>query len=255
MRRTLKRWWYKITGMTPAKMPMVSYWKRSDHVEAKLTEVDGYQMLVMQGEKEPVRGFPRGHLLIPHGQQYGEFSVLKHQVKQVFNRAWEHKDPAEMKKDLGQCLGYLDPLKYDLLPPGAMNPAVREIHRAWTEVAPGRMSYKLRDALCLILAEDDGYRYRVMWMSLWIPLIKWNPVKILGKALERAEHAEVVDDMKERIRLLRHGLLLILKDRGIRARFERFFREIDWGKVRITESERYHLRAKYFKADMDVLEY
>lgn len=253
--RIVKRWWYKIRGIGPGDMPMVSYWKKKDHVEAKLTEIDGVQTLVMQGEREPIKGFPRGHLLIPSGEEHGDFSVLKHQVKQVFNRAWEHRDPKKAKEDLKECLKYLEPLKYDRIPPKHLALAVREIHRAWTKVAPGVNSERLRDILVLILQEDDGYRYRVQFMALWVPLIRLNPVKILEKALERVEHAEVVDDMKERIRLLRAGILTFLQDPDIKDCFIKFFKEVKWKKIKITESERFHLRSKYFKADMDVLTY
>ena len=257
MNRTLKKWWYRLIGMTPAKMRMVHYWKKAEHVEAALKTVDGYQILEMQGEAEPIRGYPRGHLLIPQGVEYGPFSVLKHQMKQVFNRIWEHKDPNRAKEDLKATLKYLEPLKYDLVPQKHLVPSVREIHRAWTKVAPEYP--ELRDALCLILQEDDAYRYRVMYIPVWFPLmvpfIKRDPVKILAHSLDMITHQETVNDMKERIQLLKHGLMTFLQDEKIKDKFIRFFREVNWKKVKVTESERYHARAKYFRADLDVLEY
>ena len=42
---------------------------------------------------------------------------------------------------------------------------VKEIYRAWTKVAPGERSLKLRDILTFILQEDDGYRFRVQFMA------------------------------------------------------------------------------------------
>ena len=250
--------------MHPGKMPMVSYWRTKEAVEAKLITDNGALKMVMDGEKYPMWGYPRGHLLIPAEEQYGPLSKLKHEIKnQIFNDTWKEIEEGLPKetilenawKRLEATLEFLKPLKYDLMPKQSMCPAVREIHRAWTKVAPCEKSSKLRDMLCLILQEDDGYRYRVQWMAIWFPLIKINPIKIFNYALEKVEQAEVIRDMKERVRLLRRVLMFLLEDPIIRKNFNAFFKEVDWKKVRITEADRYHMRGKYFKTDMDVLEY
>ena len=243
---------------------MVHYWKNKDHVEAKLTKKDGATIMVLEGEKYPIWGFPRGHLLIPANEKYGPLSILKHQVKtQIFNEIWEKLEKDLPKEQiikegyeaLDRVLEYLEPLKYDLMPPETMCPSVREIHRAWTKVAPSERSLKVRDIVTLVLQEDDGYRYRVQWMAIWYPWIKWNPIKLFDKGLQMVERAEVIGDMKRKIKLLRRVLSLALEDPKLKETFIKFFKEVDWKKVKITEAERYHLRAKYFKCDLDVLEY
>ena len=253
---------------------MVKYWKSKDAVEAKLTKKDGASILVLDGEKYPIWGIPRGHLLIPSNKnaksdpntlqgrfdRYSPFGVLKHDLKQVFNRAWEKLDQgvpreqviAEGKVQLKEALKIIEYLKYDLMPPETMCPAVREIHRALTKVD---CPQDFRDALTLVLQEDDGYRYRVSWMAIWYPWIKWNPIKLFDYGLKMIERAEVIGDMKRKIKLLRRILSLALEDPNIKDKFIRFFKEVNWRKVRITEAERYHFRAKYFRCDMDVLEY
>lgn len=272
--RTLKRIYYKIIGKRPSDMPMVSYWKTRDHVEAKLTTKDGATIMIMDGEKQPMWGFPRGHLLVPNNsrikdavtlderiEKYGPFSVLKHEGKQIFNEIWRKIDEnVDSKTIIAEAKEALDKLpieylKYDLMPPQTMCPAVREIHRAWTKVAPSPRSLRIRDIITLLLQEDDGYRYRVQWMAIWWPIIRLNPVKILDKGLAMVEKAEVIGDMKKKIKLLRKGFSILLQDPRIKELFIKFFKEVKWSKVRITEMDRYHFRGKYFKCDLDIFEY
>ena len=264
--RILKKIWYRIIKKSPGDMDMVHYWKTKDHVEAKITTRDGATIMVLDGEKYPIWGFPRGHLLIPANEPHGPLSILKHQVKvQIFNEIWE-KLEKKLPKDqiikegyeaLDRVIEYLEPLKYDLMPASTMCPSVREIHRAWTKVAPSERSLKVRDIVCLTLQEDDGYRYRVQWMAIWYPWVKWfyDPIKLFDKGLMMIERAEVIGDMKRKIKLLRRVLMLALEDPNMKDKFTKLFKEIDWNKVRIKEEERYHFRAKYFKCDLDVLEY
>lgn len=239
-------------------MPMVQYWKFKESVAAKITKAkDGSQIMILEGEKYPLTTYPRGHLL------FGKLSKLKHEIKQVFNESWaklEEGKPreeviADIKKKLFEEIPkYYEPMKYDMLPPQTMCPAVREIYRAWTKVSPE--TGVLRDYLCLILQEDDSYRYRVSWLVKFFGLfIKYNPVKKFRFALEMLEYAEVIMDMKERIRLLRRILLLTLEDDSIRKKFEMLFKEIDWKKVKLTKGDKYHFRGKYFRVDYPEIEY
>ena len=274
IRRFVTRIYYKLIGMDPSKMEMVKYWKRAEAVEAKLTKQDGATTMVMADEKYPIWGFPRGHLLIPQSKtfvgevrtlddqiaKYGAFSVLKHEVKQMFNNAWRKLEEglpreqviAEAKRELFKALDIVDLLRYDLVPPQSMTPSIREIYRALTKIG---CPDKLRDVLTLILQEDDGYRYRVEWLAIWIPLIRINPVKIFDKGLRMIEESEVIGDMKRKIKLLRRIVMLGMEDPNIKKMFIKFFREVKWRKVRITAGGRYHFRAKYFRVDSDVLEY
>ena len=253
-----------MIGMNPSKMKMVRYWRSKEFVEAKLTKKDGATQMVLDGEDYPIWGFPRSHLLIPANEKYGPLSILKHQIKnQIFNETWDKLEKGLPKEQiikegyeaLDRCLEYLEPLKYDLMPAKTMCPAVREIHRAWTKVAPSERSLKVRDIVTLVMQEDDAFRYRFSWLAIWKPLIMWNPVKFFDYGLGMIERAEVIGDMKRRIKLLRRVLMLALEDPRIKELFIKFFKELNWKKVRITEADRYHFRAKYFKVDLDTLTY
>lgn len=245
--------------MTPAHMPMVDYWKHNKSVEAKVIKAaDGSIAMIMEGEKEPFPGYPRGYLL------FGKLSKLKHEIKnQIFNFAWyelekkvgESEILAKLKGPIFNAIFDLsDETKYDQVPPEKMCMPVKEIHRAWTKVAPGPRSLKMRDIVCFILQEDDAYRFRVQWMAGFRPY--WgDPIKRLDKALEWLEIGEVVDDMKERERLLRRVLMLFVRDPRIKKLYTDFDREVDWSKVRLSAADKYHFRGKYFKVDLDKFEY
>lgn len=252
MKTFFLRKFFKILGKSPAEMPMVQYWKTKESVSAKLTtDKNGVQVMHMEGEKYIFPGFPRGHVL------YGKLSKLKHEIKnQIFNESWallEEKRPIvpHVKKVLLNIYDLLEDQQYDVLPPEKYCIAVREIYRAWTK-AVGQS--RLRDVLCHILQEDDSYRWRVQWIAGYF---RWfgNPVKIFDKALAVLEHGEVLDDMKERQRLLRRVLIELLKDEEIKRKFVAFYKECDWKKVRLTEADKYFFRGKYFKVDYQLFDY
>lgn len=240
-------------------MPMVQYWKTAESAQAKVTTgKDGSLVMMIDGEKEPFPGFPRGHLL------FGKLSKLKHEIKnQIFNDSWkmleDGKSPEEVmarvrKEVLPRIYQLSLQTKYDQVPIEKMCRPVKEIYRAWTKVAPG--SANLRDILCLILQEDDSYRFRVQWIVTYFGWLRYfNPVKAFDRALAVLEHGEVIDDMKERQRLLRRILGTLLKDPHMKMRFEQFMREVDWNKVKLSKADKFHFRGKYFKVDLDKFEY
>ena len=248
-------------------MPSVRYWKTKAAVQAKVTtNEDGALVMHMEGEDHPFPGFPRGYLL------YGALSKLKHEIKnQVFNTIWGMIEG--MSEDFTPIFDYLmetalpnilelgEKTKYDMVPPEKMVKAVREIHRAWTKVAPSERSLKLRDILCFILQEDDSYRFRVQWIAQRFlnPWLGGDPVKNwtmrLVWALEDLEHAEVIGDMKERQKLLRTVLGTILLHKKWNKAFVDLMNEIDWKKVVLSEGDKYHFRGKYFKVDFDLFDY
>lgn len=240
-------------------MEMVQYWKKNESVAAKVMKSkDGSLVMQLEGEKYPLPSFPRGHLL------YGPLSKLKHEIKnQIFNESWAKLEEGIDKKEIidgikhklyTEIPKYLEPLKYDMLPPESMCPSVREIYRAWTKVSPE--TAVLRDYLCMILQEDDSYRWRVSWLVKWFGwFIKWNPVKSFDYALKMLEHGEVIGDMKERQRLLRRILMLFLEDESTMEKFIKLFKEIDWNKVKLTKADSYYFRGKYFKVDLDLFDY
>jgi len=259
MKMKLLRWFYRLLKKTPADMEMVRYWKTQSGVQAKVTEKDGVTIMIMEGEIYPFPGFPRGYLL------YGKLSMLKHEIKnRIFNDSWaklEQKiSEKEIISEIKQTVTKIDILfeenKYDIIPLGKMVPAMQEIYRAWTAVSP--RTEKLRDLILFILQEDDSYRFLNQWIVGYMPT--WifrfiNPIWSFEKALIWLENAEIIGDMKERIRLFRRIIMLILKDEQIKKEFVKLFREINWKKVKLTKADKYFFRGKYFKVDLDKFEY
>jgi len=255
-------------------MPMVQYWKHQEKVEAKLTkDKNGVMVMQMKGEKEVFPGYPRGHIL------FGKLSKLKHEIKnQIFNDSWwmleegesDEVVTARIKRRIPEIYTILESYKYDIVPPEYLYPPVREIYRAWTKVAKGKLSYILRDMLCHVIQEDDSYRMRVQDMAEYFdPNTWWRKVSRLvtrkpygesiAKDFERAltfiEHCEVIGDMKERQRLLRRILLCLIKDKRIGELFEKLCNEINWKKVYLTKADRYFFRGKYYKVDYRLFDY
>jgi len=238
-------------------MEMVQYWKREAFCSAKITtDKSGSIIMQLEGEKYTFPTYPRSYLL------YGSLSKIKHEIKnQVFNESWrkleEGEDKEKIIKDIKDTLfnniaELAWNMRFDMLPPESMCPSVKEIHRAWTKITNNPDHLMLRDYLCLILQEDDGYRFRVQWLAQfrWFFSIRW-----FSKSLDMLEHAEVTEDMKGRIRLLKRILLLVLEDKNARELFNKLFKEINWKKVKLTKGDKYHFRGKYFKVDYPVLEY
>ena len=245
---------------------MVQYWKTKDSVAAKVTKSESGSLIkILEGEKYPFPTFPRGHLL------FGPLSKLKHEIKnQIFNESWAMLESGNDKEVVNHIKTRLfneiailaEKTRYDRLPIDKMCPSVKEIHRAWSKVEEKFTGEKrknlenLKEYLCFILQEDDAYRFRVQWLVTWFGFIRFfNPIKAFEKALIMLEHAEVIGDMKERIRLLRRILLTVLKDETIGKLFTEFFKEVDWKKVALTKADKFHFRGKYFKVDLDLFEY
>ena len=231
-------------------MSMIQYWKYQEKQEAKVTRnKDGALIMKITGEKEDFPGFPRGCLL------FGKLSKLKHEIKnQIFNYAWqklEEGKETEIKQELGGILERIYTLaedtKYDQVPYERMFKPVKEIYRAWTAAG---CNPKLRDILTFIIQEDDSYRFRLQFLAGYL---KGGDPTTLEKGLDMVERAEVIGDMKERIRLLKRVLMFYVKHR--KESFERFFKEVDWKKVRLSEADKYHFRGKYYRVDLDLFDY
>lgn len=260
-------------------MPMVKYWKKADAVKAKVTTMeDGSLGMYMEGEDYPFPGFPRGHMLFGNyrGTGYGPLSVLKHTIKnEVFNYAWKALESGEDRdgivrhiKDVALPKVYeiTHDLRFDLIPQEKMFKGLKELYRAFTVISQRHKENKhiipLRDTFVLVFGDDDAYINRVKWLveifnpsSWWSKILFSNPLKDFDLALQELEVAEVTHDMKARIRLLRTGLNLALSDKHIRELFVELCREVDWNKLRLTEADKYHFRAKYFKVDLLNFEY
>lgn len=169
--------WYKF--FPPES---VQYWKTKDAARAKVTHAkDGSLQMVVEGEKYPIPGFPRGHVLT------GPLASLKHKVKNmVFNQVFAEID--KMAKDMNA----------DMVPHERMAPAVKELDRVFQ------------------LLED----------------------------------AEVVPDMKGRIRLIRKVLTFFFQeDDAYRMRWQWAMERFDMNKVKLSKGDLYYMRGKYFKVD------
>lgn len=249
----LKRLLFKILGKNPAKMPMVKYWKTGEAVQAKITTLNGAQVMWLEGEDYPFPGFPRGWLL------YSTLSKLKHEIKnQIFNESWklleegatDEEVATHVRAKLYNIYALFKPMRIDMIPPEKMAPPVREFYRAWSKVAPRSI---LKDIVTMIIQEDDAYRWRLQWIVSYFGF--GTPAQRFIRGLQWLEHAEVIGDMKERIRLVRRIVGTLLKDKENARIFNQFFREIDWKKMKMTEADKYYFRAKYFKVDLDWFDY
>lgn len=228
------------------KAEMVSYWKHKDHVEAKvMRQPDGTYVMKMEGEKYLFPGYPRGSLL------YGGLSPLKHQIKNhIFNDVWAM---LEMGADRASIVKHLNTVawpaiyelaektRYDMVPYERMNGPVKELYRAMEVVG---VDPTLKEIICFILQEDDAYRMRLQWMVKFFPRWRKPTREDFAKALEMAEEAEVVGDMKERQRLFRRVFLEIAD-----KKFDHLLAEVNWKKVALSKGDKYFFRAKYFKVD------
>ena len=237
-----------ITDRYYRNAEMVSYWKQNDSVEAKvMRQPDGSYAMQMAGEKYLFPGYPRGTLL------FGLLSPLKHQIKnQVFNESWRLLEEGASEQDVKHYLEYTawpqifeigEKTRYDMVPFERLNPPIKELWRAM-EACGVRQS--LKEIVCFILQEDDAYRMRFQWLVKFFPWWRKPTVEDFRKALEQEEHAEVVSDMKERQRLFRRVFLLMVKDSKV---FQKFLKEVDWKKLKLTKADKYFFRAKYFKVD------
>lgn len=252
---------------------MVQWWKTKDKVRAKLVRhADGdYQMLV-EGEKYPQPNYPRGHIL------FGTMSKLKHAIKnEIFNDSWwalEAKEgPAEVTQRLKaevlpRIFNLMAEYRYDALPYGSLSRPMKELWRAWSVVSTRLpedrcfRSESLKEIVCFILQEDDAYRFRFQWLAAFMNPRSWYRrltgrtwIKDFTLGLSLLEHAEVVGDMKERQRLFKRIILMVLEDKETRESFEMLVNELDWKKVKLSKADKYYFRGKYFKVDYPYYSY
>lgn len=81
-------------------------------------------------------------------------------------------------------------------------------------------------------------------------------VREIHRVFDKLEHMEVVDDMKGRMRLIKKVLTFFLQeDDAYRFRAQYFLSEIDQKKVKLSDSDKYFARGKYWKVDYDKFDY
>jgi hypothetical protein len=249
---------------------MVSYWKTKDSVLAKLTVApEGHYVMHMEGEKYPFPGYPRGALL------FGGLSPLKHWIKnKIFNHIWYALEAGKSNEEIMQEINQEsvpfifdlgEKAKHDMVPFEKLVPPVKELWRAFEKVEEKTGSLRVRkwkEVLAFIFNEDDAYRMRFQWLAkfydpnaLWFKLAQKDPLEAFKMALEMAEQAEVIGDMKERQRLWKRGFMFLFQDPDFREAFLLLVKEIDWNKIRLSKADKYFFRAKYFKVDYPEYQY
>lgn len=84
-----------------------------------------------------------------------------------------------------------------------------------------------------------------------VPPEKMAPaVRELHRALVDLENAEVTDDMKGRIRLIRTVLCFIMQeDDAYRFRLQWLMERLNMRKMKLSKADKYYFRGKYFKVD------
>lgn len=87
--------------------------------------------------------------------------------------------------------------------------------------------------------------------SEMLPPEKMCPaIRELNRVLQELEDAEVVEDMKARIRLIKKVFTFFLQeDDAYRYRFQWVIERLDKSKVKLSKSDKYYFRGKYFKVD------
>ncbi len=95
------------------------------------------------------------------------------------------------------------------------------------------------------------------YSSDMMPPEKMAPaVRELWRCLDRLENAEVVDDMKKRIHLIKIVMTFFLQeDDAYRFRWQWLMEHLDIKKVKLSEADKYYFRGKYFKVDHDLFDY
>ena len=239
MIQALTNWYYKRFPQE-----MVSWWKTKEAVQAKVTtDKDGSYIMWMEGEKYPFPGYPRGHLIVNSADAFSPYSVLKHTIKtKLFNENWfkiEKGESVDMSASEA-IFAIAQSLRHDMLPADKCAPAVREMYKNFSHPM-------WRDILTCIFQEDDAYRWRFQWIFQFIK--KEDPIGSFNYAMHMLENAEVIDDMKERINLIRTVLLELWKDPKRAKYWIEFVKNANLKKLQLTKADKYYFRAKYFKVD------
>lgn len=277
-RNKIIRWFFnRLYRLRPPEL--VQYWKKGDVARAKLTVLkDGSYAMVIEGEKYPLYGFPRGPVL------FGALARLKFLAKNlVFNETWKLLEEGKTNEEvmayiknvaLPEVLKEVSKNKYDFFPPERMCPAVRELWRALSSIGK-RMTPEAREqfdalkqGITFFLQEDDAYKLRVQFLAKFINPRSWY--RKIYRLITRREYsfkkevetllgflgeAEITPDMKGRAKLIKRVLLAFLEDEEFGELIEAVVWEVDWKKMRLSRSDLYYLRGKFFKTDYAVFDY
>jgi hypothetical protein len=240
----------------------VKYYKNQATEKARVRLTDKGITMDIRGEKYPFPGFPRGHILTAD-YRHTDLSVLKHKIKnEIFNYAWAELDKKtpreeivkEIKKRFNEDIyPIMEKSRYDMLPYDKLCPAVKELWRAMTVLEKENPEIrKIKEIVCFLFQEDDGYRFRAQWL---LNYFRPRRLKTFQTAMEQLENAEVLDDMKGRVRLWRRIALMALEGEEARRYFKLLCKEVDWRKIKLSKADKYYARGKWFKCDHKVYSY
>lgn len=82
------------------------------------------------------------------------------------------------------------------------------------------------------------------------------PIRELWRVMQELEDAEVVPDMKARIRLIKIIMTFFFQeDDAYRFRFQWILPRLNMKKIKLSRADKYYFRAKYFKVDHDLFDY
>ena len=259
---------------------MVRYWKDGDVARAKLVVLqDGAYAMVIEGEKHPLYGFPRGPVL------FGPLAKLKYLAKNlIFNETWRLLEEKKSNDDIllylfndvrPILLNEIRGIKYDMFPPERLCPAMQELWRGLTVVEEGikvkslREDFKaFKEGITFFFQEDDAYRFRLQWMAKFInPENKWRKLYYIIKrkpysfkeelktVFDLIGDAEIVPDMKGREKLIKRIVTFLLDIKETEKLVEDIVKELDWKKIELSKADTYYFRGKFFKVDFENWDY
>jgi len=81
-------------------------------------------------------------------------------------------------------------------------------------------------------------------------------VRELDRVFEKLENAEVVEDMKKRIQLIRRVMTFFLQeDDAYRMRWQWCMERLNMKEIKLTKADKYYFRGKYLKVDHHKYDY
>jgi hypothetical protein len=115
---------------------------------------------------------------------------------------------------------------------------------------------KLKDLVFNQVFEEIDKMYDTIKTDA-LPVERCCPaVRELNRVLQRLEDAEVTEDMKGRIRLIKKVLTFFLQeDDAYRFRWQWVMERLDISKIKLSKGDKYYFRGKYFKVDHDKWDY
>jgi hypothetical protein len=118
------------------------------------------------------------------------------------------------------------------------------------------MKHKIKNMVFNQVFDELGKMTEDMKYDMLPPEQMAPSVRELYRVLGDLENAEVVEDMKARIRLIKKVITFFLQeDDAYRMRMQWVLERLDMKKMKLTKADKYYFRGKYFKVDNDIYDY